>query len=180
MDIYNRLGLMLVLLVGNGIFGCRHPEPESYYIPKGFQGRINIIFNQSKGESFKYENGRRVYLVPSNGILLTQFKDEYGIVDHQYFYVDGTGNKKALKIFGYEYNKDGTTKWIVKDRNEVGIFLDGTTGGYGKSNIKYQEFIVSDYNTLDSFYLPNYQNSFIKKIQTALKNDFQPDTLTVK
>jgi hypothetical protein len=171
---------MLVLLIGSGVFGCREPEAESYYIQKGFQGRINIIFNQSKGDSFKYENGRRVYQIPSNGILLTQFKDEYGIVDHQYYYVDGIGNKKALKIFSYDYNKDGTTKWIVKDRNEVGVFLDGTTGGYGRSNIRYQEFIVSDYNSLDSFYLPKYQYSFMKEIQSALKDDFHADTLTIK
>ena len=162
------------------VLGCKHPEPESYLIPEGFKGKVNVIFNQLNGEPPRYEKGRRIYQVPVDGILLTQFKDEYGIVDHEYYYVDGRGNKKPLKIFSYEYNKDGTTKWMIKDRNEVGVFLDGTTGGYGNSNIKYQEFIVSDYNTLDSFYLPKYQNSFIKKIQTVLKDNFQPDTLTVK
>ena len=123
---------------------------ETYFIPKGFKGRVNLIFNQIKGEPPKYENGRRIYQIPANGILLTQFKDEYGIVDHQYYYIDGSGNKNPLQIFKYEYNKDGTTKWVIKDKYETGIFLDGTTGEYGKSNIKYQEFIVSDYAILDS------------------------------
>src|SRR5579872_1899917 len=167
----NLLGLMLVLLIGDGLFGCKHPEAESYYIPESFKGRVNIIFNQSKGESSTYENGRRVYQVPANGILLTQFKDEYGIVDHQYYYIDGRGNKKPLPIFKYEYNKDGSTKWIIKDKYEIGIFLDGTTGGYGNSNIKYQEFIVSDYATLDSFYLSKYKNDFTRQLQEDLHDN---------
>jgi hypothetical protein len=176
----NLLGLMLVFLISDGFFGCKHPEAENYYIPEGFKGRVNIIFDQSKGESSIYENGRRVYQVPTNGILLTQFKDEYGIVDHQYYYVDGRGYKKPLPIFRYEYNKDGTTKWIIKDKYETGIFLDGTTGGYGSSNIKYQEFIVSNYATLDSFYLPKYKYGFTRQLQEVLQDDINVDTLTAK
>ena len=69
--------------------GCyNHPEPETYLIPKGFTGRVNVIFNQKNGAAIKYENGRRIYEIPSNGILLTQIKDEYGIINHQYYYVD--------------------------------------------------------------------------------------------
>jgi hypothetical protein len=172
----NLLGLMLILLISDGIFGCKHPEAESYYIPEGFKGRVNIIFNQPKGMPPRYENGRRVYQVPTNGILLTQFKDEYGIVDHQYYYVDGKGNRKPLPIFSYEYNKDGTIKWVIKDQHEAGIFFDGTTGGYGNENIKYQEFRVSDYSSLDSM---ESKDNFMKRVEQILKkNDFLADTLS--
>src|SRR5882672_5664979 len=116
------------------VLGCKNPEPETYWIPDGFKGKVNVIFNQSNGLAIRYENGRRVYDIPSNGILLTRFKDEYGTIDHKYYYVDKNGNKKPLKIFQYEYNKDGTTKWMINDSNKVGIFLDGTTGGYGGNN----------------------------------------------
>ena len=162
-------GLIVISIIAMwGLLGCKHSQAETYLIPEGFKGRVNVIFNQSKGESPTYENGRRVYQIPVNGILVTQFKDEYGIVDHQYYYVDGNGNKKPLRIFRYEYNKDGTTKWIIKDKHETGIFLDGTTGGYGNSNIKYQEFIVSDYTTLDSFYLEKYKSRFTRQLQEIL------------
>ena len=161
-------------LISNGIFGCKHPEAETYLIPDGFKGTINIIFNQSKGNLPRYENGRRIYEIPANGILLTQFKDEYGIVDHKYFYVARNGNRIPLKIFKYEYNKDGTIKWLITNRHEVGIFFDGTTGTYGNRDAKYQEFRVADYFGLDSIESPN---NFMKRVGKALEIDFRPDTL---
>jgi hypothetical protein len=171
---------MIILWLLSIALGCKNPEPETYLMPDGFKGRVNVIFNQPNGVPPRHENGRRIYKVPVDGILLTQFKDEYGIVDHQYYYIDRRGNRKSLPIFKYEYNNDGTTKWEIKDNHEIGIFLDGTTGGYGNSNIKYQEFIVTDYATLDSFYLPKYKSDFTKKLQEALHDNFGVDTLTVK
>jgi hypothetical protein len=145
------------------------PEAETYLIPEGFKGRATVIFNQKEGASPKYENGRRVYEIPANGILLTQFKDEYGIVDHQYYYINSSGKKTALQIYKYEYNKDGTTKWIIKNKNEEGIFLDGTTGQYAKeSDAPFQLFIVSNNNELDSFYTMEYQKNFKEKINKLI------------
>jgi hypothetical protein len=132
--------------------GCnKNPEPETYLIPKGFTGRIDVILDQANGLPKKYENGRRVYEIPSNGILLTQFKDEYGIVNRQYFYVDSIGKRYPLPIYKYKHNEDGTVSPIVTNNDEIGIFIDGTTGIYGNSDekrIPYQEFIVSNFNKL--------------------------------
>ncbi len=172
--------MLLWFFVVQSLLGCRNPQPETYLIPYGFKGRVNIIFNQPTGKPPIYENGRRVYAIPNNGILLTQFRDEYGIIDHQYFYVNQDGSKNPLKIFHYEYNKDGTTKWIINDSAEIGIFLDGITGSYGNDKAKFQEFIVSSYSNLDSFYKPNYRNYFEKTVQQVMNNDFLPDTLSGK
>jgi hypothetical protein len=134
-------------------------EPESYLIPYKYIGKVNVIFNQEHGNLPLYENGRRLYKIPSNGILLTRFKDEEGYFDHIYYYLDTTGNKKPLKIFHYDYNKDGTVKWIISDSNEIGIFGDGTTGVYGNSKYRYQEFKVSNFRLLDSI----NDNVFLRK-----------------
>jgi len=162
------------------VLGCKNPEPETYLIPYGFQGRVNVIFNQANGSPIRYEHGRRVYQIPPNGILLTQFTDGYGLIDHQYFYSNQDGNKKPLRTFHYEHNKDGTTKWIINDSSEVGIFLDGITGSYGNDNVKFQEFIVANYSNLDSFFRTKYKGDFEKNIQQILKIDFVPDTLGAK
>jgi hypothetical protein len=172
------LNLLWIIIIIEGAFGCKHPEPETYLIPDGFKGRVNVIFNQSKGTPPKYENGRRIYQVPTDGILLSQFKDEYGLIDHQYFYSNQNGSKMPLRIFQYEHNKDGTIKWIISDTSAVGIFLDGTTGSYGNENIKYQEFIVASYSNLNNFFRPIYQDDFEKKVQQILKTAFVPDTLS--
>lgn len=144
----------------------QNPEPETYLIPEAFTGRVNIIFHRKDGDSPKYENGRRVYEIPTNGILLTQFKDEYGLVDRKYFYVDSNGKRRALKIFRDETFKD--TKSNVNSE-EIGIFLDGTTGQYGKppKAVWWQEFILTNYNNLDSFFTPKYKKQFEDRLKKA-------------
>lgn len=159
-------------------------EPETYLVPSGFIGRVEILFNQTGvpiqykneygrdtvyvsqiGKPIKYENERRVYEIPSDGILLTQFKDNDGFVDRKYFSVDGNGKRTPLVIFELEHYKHDSTRWIVKDKHEKGIFGDGISGSYGNMNIPYQYFIVSSYNGLDSFYTKEYQNYFDDKIE---------------
>jgi hypothetical protein len=165
---------------------CQKAEPETYLIPSAFKGKVNIIFNQNgipvkyKNESesdivytpqmgipVKYENGRRIYEIPSDGLLLTQFKDNYGVIDRQYYSVDSEGKRIPLEIFKYEYGSDGTIKWIVKDKNTKGVFLDGTSVSYGNMNIPAQEFIISSYTNLDSFYTKEYRNNFDDKLDKA-------------
>jgi hypothetical protein len=59
------------------LISCRNPEPADFLIPKGYLGRVAVVFEQKGGEKPKYLNGRRIYEIPSNGILLTQFKAEF-------------------------------------------------------------------------------------------------------
>jgi len=139
---------------------CRQktPVPETFLIPQGFTGRVNIIFNRKDGTIQKFEDGRRVYTIPPSGILLTQFKDEYGIVDHQYFYVDSSGKRTALSIF-----KDSATDF---NQTAIGIFLDGTTGQYGKmpKAVWWQEFVVASYRNVDSFFTLEYKKQFENRL----------------
>ena len=155
------------------MLSCNNPEPETYLIPRKFTGRVSVIFNRKDGTPPKYENGRRVYEIPANGILLTQFKDEYGLVDHQYYYVDSSGRRTTLEIYKYDHNKDGTVKWIVKDPKEIGIFSDGTTGQSGNTgdprSFKWQEFFVSSYNGLDTM---ESLDSFTNRIKKVIGSDF--------
>ena len=143
----------------------RKAEPESYLIPEGFTGKVNIIFNRKEGSPVKYENERRVYEIPDSGILLTQFTANDGFIDRKYYYKNQSGELKRLKTFEAD-----TTAAKSFDRNEVGIFLDGTSGVYGNSGepsaLEYQEFIVSSYNRMDSFFTNEYKKSFYKKIES--------------
>ena len=143
---------------------CRQqPEPETYLIPTGFKGKVNIIFNQFNGAAVKYESGRRVYEIPNNGILLTQFEDEDGLINHQYYYIDSTGNRQTLKI-DLEDN--------ISNPSEVGIFRDGTLGVYGNSDnpksLSYQEFYVTDTKDFESYFTQGYQQKFQEKIKELI------------
>lgn len=151
----------------------QNAEPETYLLPQGFTGRVNVVFNQGNGAPAKYEDGRRVYQIPANGILLTQFKDEYGFVDRLYYYVDSNNKRTSLHIYRRDYNLDSTIKWIVADSNEVGIFLDGTTGQYNNSSntksVKWQEFAVSSYK---DFQKMEPMDSFTNRVKKFIGFDF--------
>src|SRR3954469_1375560 len=86
------------------------PQPETYLIASGFTGRVNVIFNQKGTQPAKYENGRRIYLIPENGILLTQFAAQYGLVDHQYYYLNKNGERRPILILRDEEFKHGSRK----------------------------------------------------------------------
>jgi len=163
-------GLLLALLMSL-VVGCTdRAEPETFLIEKGYRGKINVIFNQPKGQAEKYENGRRIYEIPRNGILLTRFRDDYGLIDHQYFYVDSSGKREALREldvrrFNEEWNR--TKNPIEPSRDELGVFFAGRVGVYGNSDdpksLRFREFFVTTYRELKT-YDHKYENEFLERI----------------
>lgn len=144
------------------LYSChQQAEPETYLIPEGFTGKVNIIFNRKEGKPVKYEDKRRVYEIPADGILLTQFTTNDGFINRKYYYKMQSGELKPLRSF------ESDTAEIKKD--EVGIFLDGISGVYGNSGdpsaLEYQEFLVSSFNSKDSFFTDEYIKTFYKKIE---------------
>ncbi len=66
-------------------------EPEIHLIPKDYKGPVIIIFDDKKGSPEKYENGSRVYEIPQDGVLRTQFKKQQGSIAPgklKYYYYD--------------------------------------------------------------------------------------------
>ena len=158
-------------------------EPETYLIPSNYEGRVEILFNQNgvpyhdtneygrdtvytlqKGMPPKHENGRRVYEIPSDGILLTQFAPNPGFIDTKYFSVDSNGRRTPLEVYKLDHSKRDTAEYVVSDKNKKGIFGDGVTGSYGM-HVPFQFFTVCSYNQLDSFDTKEYQRYFDDKIE---------------
>lgn len=146
------------------------PEPETYLLPNGFTGRVNVIFKRADGLPAKYENERRVYEIPSDGVLLTQFKDEYGFVDRKYYYVDSVGNRTELEVFRFKHFKKDSAGYVVNNKEQVGIFLNGTSGQYGNppNAVWWQEFMVCSYNNKDSLFTPQSKKEFEGKLTKKL------------
>lgn len=144
------------------------PEQELYLIPNGYRGKVNIVFNQSKGTPIKFEGKNRVYKIPKNGILLISSEMEVGVVKRTFYAVDSLGRRSLLKIFSDD-NFHG-------NKAEVGIFYDGTVGVYGNSDDKepldYQEFLVSTYEGIDAFFKPEYKHAFHEKLVKVVGRPF--------
>ena len=160
------LGFVVLLL------GCvERAEPETFLIEKGYLGKINVVFNQPNGQAEKYEDGRRIYEIPSSGILMTRFKDNYGVMDQQYFYVDPRGRREALKTLDVtHFNEAWTTTKSQNEpsRDEVAVFFAARVGVYGNSqnpsSLKFQEFYVSSYRELKRYHEEKYQSEFLDKV----------------
>jgi hypothetical protein len=52
---------------------CTRAEPETHLLKPGFMGRVTIITDVSDGEPIEYMNGRRIYRIPADGLLRSQF-----------------------------------------------------------------------------------------------------------
>ena len=154
-------GMFLVILLFSS---CENAESETYLIPSDYTGEIQVIFNQNGipikykneyghdttytskiGQPVKYENGRRLYEIPSNGILLTQFKNNDGFINREYYSVNGLGERIRLEVF----EPGDSVKWKANNTMK-GVFGDGVSGSYGNMNIPYQDFTVCIYGQLDS------------------------------
>lgn len=65
------------LYFGVSLIGS-HAEPERYVVRTGYAGWVVIVFDRPQGQAPEYDGSRRVYRVPENGILVTQFSSNDG------------------------------------------------------------------------------------------------------
>ena len=135
----NSMNIVLIwsLVILTFMNGCT-PEKELYIIPNNYKGKIVIIFNIKDGDPRTYENGYRIYRIPENGVLFTQFSSNTGespIGDIQYRYVRGTDTIKIK-----EHLITGDTSSTLQQ-----IFAL-TTGIFGdKKRYEYISFTICTY-----------------------------------
>jgi hypothetical protein len=138
-------------------------EPEYFLIPKNYNGKVQIVFNSKCGNKIEYENEIRIYRIPESGILFTKFKDEQGIINQKYFFVDENNNRKEITQFDVrDFNEEWTTEKNLHEpsRDIVGIFFAGRTYSDGMT-----EFYVTNYRKLDSYDF-QYDKAFEKTFKS--------------
>lgn len=115
-----RVGLLLFYF---SLASCvEYAEPQSYLLPNGFTGAFVIVFNQKEGTPKEYENGRRIYRIPKNGVLFTQFDIDYRVFTPESaktYYVDSLGRKV-----------DSLELWFKNSNRNNNFLLDGYNGGF--------------------------------------------------
>jgi len=84
---------IIVMMFSSCIWG----EREIYLIPEDFEGPVIIMFDETEGQPIKYEEKKRVYQIPDNGVLRTQFKDQDNYVHMEFYYLSESGNRTLLE-----------------------------------------------------------------------------------
>jgi hypothetical protein len=146
---------------------CGQKVKETFLVPAGFQGRINVIFNQPNASPIPIENERRIYHIPSDGILVTSSKLETGFIDQEYYYVDKSGKKTKIEVQDLNA-KDVPTK--------PAVVYYGVTGVYGNSTeanpLNYAESIIASKATNDSIYSQASRTAFDEIIKRKTGRSF--------
>ncbi len=62
----------------------RKAEPELFLIPNDLRGEIVVFYDEPCGQSTVYRDGRRVYEISPDGVLITQFNKNRGYLDQKF------------------------------------------------------------------------------------------------
>jgi hypothetical protein len=117
---------------------------DVFIIPADFKGTMVVIYGQDDGEKKEFENGKRLYRIPHNGILKTQFelKGETAHFGEYYFLID---DDNRLKIESFPYNQPfpDSTKIYVHN------WQLGSASDSDGNKFKYQQVTIGA--KIDSF-----------------------------
>jgi len=76
---------------------------DIFIIPEDFKGTIAVIYGQENGTEKEYENGKRLYRIPQNGILKTQFELKGETANFgEYYYLTDNGQRIRIESFPYD------------------------------------------------------------------------------
>jgi len=148
--------------------------PERYLIPEDYRGSVMVIFNQKDGQKKEFEGKRRLYRIPSTGVLFTQFKDEQGWIDQDYYLVSPNGQRKKLGVLDTrDFNEEWTLVKNPKEppRDSLAVFNPGTMGTMGNSGDTdskvFLQLWVGTYNdtTKKKDFTPEYIDSLKRATQ---------------
>lgn len=123
-------------------FAKRRPA-ATFLIPDGYEGPVLLVLGEPCGLPPEKVDGRLIYHVPANGIVITQnpawdsnapendYPNEgyYSVADNEYYLVDRTGKRlHELTELSEDYSDDpdaaphATTSWVGVGRDDVGVF----------------------------------------------------------
>ena len=129
----------LTLFLFIGLFSCSRKikKEDVFIIPEDYLGTVLVIYDVPKSTPANYDSvGRRLFIIPKNGILETTFKATYNNSTMPKFYIINTKFEKVE--LDYVHNDWDNIKY--KDNIVV------STLETGKNKKDFLSFIIGPYN----------------------------------
>ena len=144
----------------------------TFLIPDGYEGPVLLVLGEPCGLPPEKVDGRLIYHVPANGIVITQNpawdsnapendypnEDYFSSPDNEYYQVDRTGKRlRELTELTEDYSDDPnaapqtTRSWVGVGRDDVGVFPRSPifpSSDDDSTRYTYQEFDVSSFERL--------------------------------
>lgn len=142
-----KVSLFLLVFV---VASCLYNDDEVFIVPKYFTGYIIVIYNQEHGAPKEYNDGRRLYEIPYNGILKTQFPSYSGLTRMPEFYVDEITSVARMRyVHTYGLIPQDT---VVAFGGPVGVqYIDNEAVRYAIHYIGNRAQIDSAQSTIEKF-----------------------------
>ena len=156
------LPILFLVLIGL-VFIFSIAKPEIYLIPDNYEGEIIVVFDQKDGEAEKYLDKKRVYEIPDDGILYTQFTWNAGMNNYEFHFQSKPNNDidEVKKQYVYERGKPDSD--IVSIINNEPYYYSTTDG---KDYIfRATRFIIAPRKYLEEYSVEAVTDSIIKYIE---------------
>ena len=153
---------------------ARHEQPTTFLIPEGFEGTILLIRNEPCAPPPQRENGRMLYRVPANGLLITRDtvpnrnhpyyswpnRGYYQLPDNRYYVVDRQGRRlreltelHGARALGDKPKEPGTLFSDGLDKPAAFYKTPQESGlNQPEAGFAYQYIIITTPNRYKSFY----------------------------
>jgi energy-coupling factor transporter transmembrane protein EcfT len=144
-----------VFMYLTGTIGTATAQKLDFNFPNNFKGKAIVVQQMDCGQEIIKKDGREQLNFPENGILLYKGKIKSGYINHQYFYVTNTGDRKKIpERANYMFWDDAKT---VTSSSEVGVWLEGMGMSTqfppdGLAEYEYFQTIVSSKDSLEKYY----------------------------
>jgi len=145
--------ILIVLLLSISLHACadrKKAEPEIYLIPTGYEDSFFVVFDVSTGGKPDHEGKSRVYTIPVNGILETQFPFNDGRLvstDIKFFFLNKNGSRIPItnrwlgSLPDTPENRADSKTYIFS--GGVGTLGLGMSNSKNKCTISFSYYIVS-------------------------------------
>lgn len=142
------------------MFSCGNKmQCERHYLPKGFLGKVTIVYAVKNGQDSIDQNGCIVYHVPKSGLCLSSFKLKSGVADPNktFLFFECVDSSCATVIREFDYQDYLIDSVHLKGRKFVFFTGSGYKDLDGRSPTYFFEYAV-DLGSNHANYGPSYTN----------------------
>jgi hypothetical protein len=154
--------------------------PETFILPANFKGFFYIVYNQIGGQDKVFEQNRRLYKIPTTGVLFTKFKNDWrsikfenGVTNQQFYFVDNNEKRLRIKVLDTgDFNNQTTPypneKFYSRD-SLVAFFISAGIISNGETTLTTDQYYIGTYNELTNAkgftfeYIDSLRNRLTKK-----------------
>lgn len=104
---YSKLWQTLIglapIIAFNIMIHVNQASEDIFIIPEQFKGIITVVYGQENGSEKEFEDRKRLYRIPENGLLKTQFELKgASFTFGEYYFEANQGQRTKIESFAYD------------------------------------------------------------------------------